>query len=58
MTSHEQARKMARKSGTLSATLEILKIKMEAELNNPTESAQFLVDQIAYIDKQLKKVGE
>ena len=49
------------KSGTLEATLEILRLHMEMEIkySNPADaSAQFLQEQIDYITKQLKRAGE
>jgi hypothetical protein len=48
--------KMAVKSGTYEATLEILKIKMEAEIKYPSEDPKkALKEFVKYIDKQLVK---
>lgn len=48
--------KMAVKSGTYEATLEILKIRMEAEIKYPSEDSQkALKEFVEYIDSQLEK---
>ena len=54
-----QSMKMAVKSGTYEATLEILKIKMEAEIKYPNEDPQkALKEFVKYIDSQLLKAAQ
>jgi len=50
----EKALELAEKSGTLSATLHVVKTRLELEDNQ----SEWLLETIKYIDQQLKKVGE